>query len=186
MMQFTLQTEPVMKTTIEKHICHLFANALSYPDEDYQEKVTVCLQRLEEYPQAAESFRPFAEFVEAVEITRLEELFTATFDLNDKRPLEVGWHLYGEEYKRGQFLVKMRSLLREYEVEESTELPDHLSHCLQLLPGMEFADAEAFTQNYLLPALAQILEGFDADNSYEQVIISLEEFLTQTYGSDDQ
>ncbi len=185
MMQFTLQTEPVMKTTIEEDIYWLFSRVLSYPGDDYRETVETCLQRLGEYPQAAESFRPFAEHVRTAETTQLEELFTATFDLNDKRPLEVGWHLYGEEYKRGQFLVKMRSLLREYEVEESTELPDHLSHCLQLLPKMEFEDAEAFAQNYLLPGLEQILEGFDSDNPYEQVIISLQQFLTHTYGSDE-
>lgn len=186
MMQFSLHTEPAVELTIEEEICRLFSKVLSYPAEGYQEKVTACLQRLEEYPQAAESFAPFAEYVETAKITRLEELFTATFDLNDKRPLEVGWHLYGEEYKRGQFLVKMRGLLREYEVEESTELPDHLSHCLRLLPEMEFADAEAFVQNYLLPALEQILDGFDSENPYEQVIISLQEFLTHTYGRNDE
>lgn len=186
MMQFSLQTEPVMKITIEEHICQLFAKVLSYPDEDYQEDVTTCLLRLEEYPEVTESFRPFAKFVGAAEATRMEELFTATFDLNDKRPLEVGWHLYGEEYKRGQFLVKMRALLREYEVDESTELPDHLGHCLQLLPKMEIADAEAFARNYMLPALEQILQGFDSDNPYEQVIISLQQFLTQTYGSNEE
>ncbi len=41
-----------------------------------------------------------------------EELYTRTFDLNPVCALEIGWHLFGEDYERGAFLVRMRDQLR--------------------------------------------------------------------------
>jgi len=39
-----------------------------------------------------------------------------TFDINPACALEVGWHLFGEDYMRGQFLVRMREELSKYEI----------------------------------------------------------------------
>ena len=67
------------------------------------------------------------------EPSALEEAFTGTFDVNPACALEVGWHLFGEEYARGMFLVRMREELRKYGLAESSELPDHVSHVLAIV-----------------------------------------------------
>ena len=64
--------------------------------------------------------------------TQLEELYTRTFDLNPVCTPEVGWHIYGEQYRRGRFLVQARELLKIVGVDERGELPDHL---MSLLPA---------------------------------------------------
>ncbi len=42
-----------------------------------------------------------------------EEVYTRTFDGSDRRALEIGWHLHGENYARGALLVRLRKLLME-------------------------------------------------------------------------
>ena len=88
--------------------------------------------------------------------------------------LEVGWHLYGEDYHRGAFLVRMRGLLREHGVPEETELPDHLTHVLPVLGRLDDARAEALARGYVLPALVKMLDGFgEKRNPYRQLRLSL-------------
>jgi nitrate reductase delta subunit len=67
--------------------------------------------------------RSFVSEIEKMGVTDLEEFYTRTFDINPVSALEIGWHLYGEQYERGAFLVKMRELSRTLGVEESTSLP---------------------------------------------------------------
>ena len=47
------------------------------------------------------AFRSSGSFVEQHELWQIEETFTRTFDVNPACALEVGWHLFGEEYARG-------------------------------------------------------------------------------------
>ena len=96
------------------------ALALSYPGREEARAALVC-------------FPEFAEFDPA----GLEELYTRTFDINPVCSLETGWHLFGEDYNRGAFLVRMRGLLRQHGIEEGAELTDHLESALRVLSVME-------------------------------------------------
>jgi nitrate reductase assembly molybdenum cofactor insertion protein NarJ len=101
-----------------------------------------------------------------------------------QRALEIGWHLYGEQYKRGEFLVRMRSLLRRHGIAESLELPDHLSHCLLLLPRLEEREAFQFVRGCLRPGLERIRQGFEPENPYRYAIESLCWFLDRRFALD--
>ena len=56
-----------------------------------------------------------------------EQLGDAYRDINPECTLEVGWQLYGEDYNRGAFLVRMRAWMRSVGVEERGELPADLA-----------------------------------------------------------
>lgn len=172
------------ETSSEITLCEIFSHLLSYPDEDYKEWVESCAGGLDEPARAI--FQSFAEVARGEPLARLEENFVATFEMTRKRPLEIGWHLYGEQYKRGEFLVRMRKLLRDHGVEENHELPDHLSHCLVLLPRMEGSDAAAFVVGYLLPAIEKLLKGFQTENPYQQVLLTLQHLLSQPAGRSER
>jgi nitrate reductase delta subunit len=116
----------------------------------------------------------FASSTDGLTPADMEELYTRTFDINPISSLEIGWHLYGEAYERGVFLVTMRDLLRSHGVPESAELPDHLVHVLPLLARMDDAEAESFSRTYLVPALEKMLDGFSRQTSpYEHVLRAL-------------
>jgi nitrate reductase molybdenum cofactor assembly chaperone len=138
----------------EKSIYEQFAKLFEYPGEDYRANAEECLTALRrEHSNAAASLEEFCAPIRSLNTDDLRELFTRTFDLNPMCTLEIGWQLYGEDYQRGEFLVKMREQLREYALRESGELPDHLTHALALLAHLEPEEAAEFAGGYLLPAL---------------------------------
>ncbi len=106
----------------------------------------------------------------------LQELYIDTFEFNPAATLETGWHLFGENYERGEFLVRMRSELRRHGIAESTELPDHLTHLLPLVARMDRDDAERLAGESLLPALGKIAKAVAAgnDNPYQRVLAGID------------
>ena len=135
-----------------------FADLLAYPAPGTQ------------FPAAADAPEVVREFLaETATLSRgeLEELYPRTFDINPVSSLEVGWHLYGEQYDRGAFLVRMRDALRRAGLEEGTELPDHLTTALRLLARLPEAEASVFAREAVLPALEKMTKGFeDGENPY--------------------
>jgi nitrate reductase molybdenum cofactor assembly chaperone len=113
----------------------------------------------------------FHRQVYCLSLHELQELYIRTFDLNPVCALEMGWHLFGENYDRGLLLVKMRQQLRAHGLEEDTELPDHLTNALGLLPRMERQAAVYFAEAVVLPALEKMLEAIRGkENPYEHVL----------------
>ena len=109
------------------------------------------------------------------------DLTKGTFDSNAERALEVGWHLHGENYARGAFMVRMRQLLAQHGVEERTELPDHVSHVLPVLARADDELRVALARGVLLPALEKIAAGFgDGDNPYLGVVTGLKKYIEST------
>ncbi len=116
-----------------------------YPDESY---IAHCLDA---------ALDEFAAAMATLSTGEIQEQFTATFDWNPATALEIGWHLYGEQYARGEFLVRVREELRRHGIAESAELPDHLTHVLALLARMEDTKAEEFAREYVAPAVAKLV-----------------------------
>ena len=128
------------------------------------------------------ALQPFAGFAE-MEPVELEELYTRTFDINPVCSLETGWHLFGEDYNRGAFLVRMRGLLRDHGIEEGAELPDHLESALRVLAVMEPTPASELAREFILPAVAKMRAPFrKVDNPYATVLAEVEAFLRNNYG----
>jgi nitrate reductase molybdenum cofactor assembly chaperone len=157
----------------------LFAELFNYPREGYARAAERCLAAAEDFPMGArEALRKFTESIRGKSVEQLEELFVGTFDLNPVCVLEIGWHLYGDNYDRGAFLVKLRERLRHHEIAESSELPDHLTHVLALLARLEAEEAGSFAAESVLPALDKMLAGIAGKGSpYECLLEALRKTL---------
>lgn len=153
-------------------IYDLAARLFFYPGAAYREQVERCRQGFAvALPQGEVHLTAFADSLGKLTIEEIEELFTRTFDLNPLCALEIGWHLFGENYSRGEFLVQMRHELRRHELPESTELPDHLSHVLPVLGRLTSAEAGQFAARYVVPALDKMLTGLAGQgNPYESLL----------------
>jgi nitrate reductase molybdenum cofactor assembly chaperone len=123
-------------------------------------------------PEAAAELVPFVAFVASHDLGDCEEAYVRTFDVNPQRALEVGWQVFGEQYARGAFLVRMREMLRAAGVAESFELPDHMVHVLRLLPRIEASEARTLVESAVAPALRRILEDLakQEDRTYAGVL----------------
>lgn len=170
-----------MRTTFS--IFDTFARLFSYPDDRYKSTLVemreiIADESLHFSESVSDNLQTFLDAVAALPIEEMEELYTRTFDINPVASLEIGWHLYGEQYERGAFLVKMRDVLRRYQIEEVVELPDHMTHVLLAFGRMEKAEADEYAVKYLIPAIDKILEGFkDQKNPYEYVLQSIRSFI---------
>ena len=99
--------------------------------------------------------------------------------------MDLGWHLHGENYERGVFMVRIREMLREFNIPETSELPDHLTHILSVLPQMKSNDRNEFIHTRVLPATKKIIKGFgETESPYKNLIQFIYNVLKQQ--SNDQ
>jgi nitrate reductase assembly molybdenum cofactor insertion protein NarJ len=159
-----------------------YAVILLYPEQDHDAIVQLCIDRFgEEHGDVRAKVLDYLSCIESLSLSAREELYIRTFDLNKAGTLDLGWHLFGEDYNRGLFLVKLRQYLQLLEIPETTELPDHVSQVLRVLGRMSQIEANQFAYACVIPALEQIGEGIQEDNPHDQLINGLIELLRSIF-----
>lgn len=149
---------------------------ISYPELDIRSDLEKVSQSLN--GEKTDDFHIFREHVNKTELTKLQEEFTQLFDFTPNTCLDLGWHLHGENYERGVFMVRVREMLREFGVSESSELPDHLTHILTVLPKMDDSDRDEFVRTRVIPATEKIIKGFgEKENPYKHLIQFIHDVL---------
>lgn len=161
-------------------IFHLFARILDYPQTStgLVEVLRACEALAP--PEGRAPLREFRKFAEAAPLGRLQEVYSRTFDFNTICPY-VGYHLFGESYKRSAFLVELnrRYLAQGFEVE--AELPDHISLMLGFLAICnEIQLREELIAEALGPALGKMIEHLA--HPYSGVLQALQLVLQQEQG----
>ena len=166
-----------------RRLLNLFSQLLSYPQEGYLGLVEACRPLVAEVDvESADHLGCFGEQLSGQNTDELQELFVRTFDLNPICALEVGWQLFGDNYDRGDFLVRMQDELRRCGVERSTELPDHLCHMLLLLGRMEPDRAHELATTAVLPAVNKMLAGLEGKSiPHEHVLRAATRVLEACY-----
>ena len=169
--------------TAHRTLCRHFADLLSYPDGATRQKAADCAALLRNlYPEAAEPLCGFVNFLEQQDAARVEEIFTATFDLQPACHPYVGYQLCGESQQRTMFLIKLQQLYNQHGFTAGTELPDHLSTMLRFIGTVADHDCQQeLVSDGLLPALEKLLQGLDqGDHPYVELLSALRIFLTGT------
>lgn len=163
------------------------AQLVGYPTEETAAQARRAVVEL--YALAPELTGPldaFAAFVEGKTTTELEELFTRTFDINPTCALEVGWHLYGEEYMRGAFLVKMQQEQARLHVPRSSELADHLSYVLSTLARMEPEAGDDFARRCVIPAVTEMTDKLTAaESSHTDLLFTIYAVLNHRHATQE-
>ncbi len=161
------------------------ARLLLYPDAAFDDRLAAALAVLERSgpPAARAALQRFAREIRGRALTERQELFTQTFDFDPAAALEIGWHLFGEDYHRGELLVRLRAELRRHGLSENGELPDHLTLVLPLLDRMAAEEAADFYASCVVPALQCLQEGLRRKNSpYQWLLECLAEVLKERFG----
>ncbi len=165
-----------------KNILDAFAKTLLYPGTDHLALVQACRGLLEdEHPDVAQLVDQYAAAVAPLSLSEMEERYIKTFDLNKTGTLDLGWHLFGEDYNRGLFLVKLRQNLQFLEVPETNELPDHASQVLRVLGRMSRDEANKFSYACIIPAVEIIGEAIPEDNLHHDLISALSQLLRSLF-----
>ncbi len=117
----------------------------------------------------------FSKACEAASAGYLEELYTGTFDLQAICSPYIGHHLFGEDRRRGMFMVRLKDYYRSHNHPLNGELPDHISVMLKAaMWGEREEEAGDLKQFCLIPAVKKmtgLLEG--KSNPYHDVLAAL-------------
>lgn len=113
------------------------------------------------HPEAAVALKPFADFVESSSIVEIQELFLRSFDVQAITTLDIGFILFGEDYKRGKLLVHLNEEHNKARNDCETELSDHLPNLLRLLSKMNDDEMRFEIATLLIiPAVEKMLSEF--------------------------
>lgn len=164
------------------------ARLLAYPDDGFDRLLAAVPELVAaQVPDAGAPLQLFRDALAGLSPTDREELYTRTFDVNPACALEIGWHLFGEEYHRGALLVRLRDELRRHGIPEGTELPDHLLYVLPLLDRMDGDRADDFAACCVLPALEKMGGAFAGKgNAYGHLLQAVMLVVQQQYGASAQ
>lgn len=142
----------------------VLADIFRYPDEHYKSNVKRAEELMEaSYPEAYQKAKPFFDFVNTNDIHHIEVVFGKTFHIQAICYLDLGYVLFAEDYKRGEFLVKMKSEQEKANNDCGIELADNLPNVLTLMPLFEDPDfRKEFAEEVLFVALEMMVKEFDA------------------------
>jgi nitrate reductase delta subunit len=169
----------------DRDLYELLADLLAYPTPAIAEQAGACLLALEPVSKKArDHVEVFSRFCLANPVSRLEELYTDTFDLQPLCCPYVGYHLFDEDRGRGMFMVRLQEHFRAGNHQLNGELPDHISVMLRSLSGREGTGETRELIGYcLIPAVAKMVVLFKGgDNPYRGVLEATRMVLEQAHG----
>jgi len=120
---------------------------------------------------AQKHMRRFIAETAPLTLGKWEELHTATLDLSPQFVPYVGHVVWGESYRRGEFMADLKAAMREAEVDLGGELPDHIEPILRYLAAVDEPLNDLIE---VLPGaittMTQTLSKASADNPYRHLL----------------
>jgi nitrate reductase assembly molybdenum cofactor insertion protein NarJ len=162
----------------------ILAGLFDYPDH----KTGDLLYRTNDILQACSqeahgTFLRFQEPFREMDLHSREEYFINTFEVEALISMDLGYVLFGEDYKRGNFLAMMQQEQTGAGNNLGSELADHLPNVMRLLPLMSDHEvAEELACSIILPAIREILKKFEnTDNVYQHAFETLLKLMEKDF-----
>lgn len=133
--------------------------------------------------QAQVFLSSFGSFTNASSLAELQEDYVATFDFNPATAPYLGHHLYGDNQKKGAYMIALKQEFARFDYSPpGHELPDHLSVVLGFLAHLGKQEKEAerqlFIADYVLPGVQRMTTAFaDRQDSPWKALIETAELL---------
>lgn len=116
----------------------------------------------EKYELLADALQPFTDFASTASIDEMQELYTRTFEVQAITTLDLGYLLFGDDYKRAELLVNLN---REHSLvgnDCGTELADHLPNVIRLVARLQDDPARReLVEKLVCPGLQKMISEFE-------------------------
>src|SRR3989338_189966 len=158
----------------------LLADLFEYPQPGYIETVKgVQFYLKKNYPEAAETLSSFSNHIFQMSLKDIQELYSRSFDVQAATTLDVGYVMFGDDYKRGELLVNLNREHREAQNECGHELPDHLPNMLRLIVKLkDEALVMELVREIMAPALLKMVSDFDPKRLENREILYRKHYKT--------
>ncbi len=163
------------------------AKSLEYPAAETADN---CIAAAETLPEThafmADALLKLGDWLKQATLGEGEEWYSRLFDLSPVCTLNIGYHLFGEQYERGAFLAGLVGEHRRAGAQVPDDLPDYLPAVLRLLTRIESTeDATLLVSHALLPALDRMVEEMgSSDAPWSRVIRELPAVLETTFDTE--
>ena len=120
----------------KRYLPKVLSLLLQYPDDEFILSLEELKEAVERIPQMEQRQRcvNFLNCLGNKPLIRLQQEYSATFDLNPSTCLNLTYHKWGDSRERGNALVGFHRLYHQAGYESSTgELPDYLPLVLEYL-----------------------------------------------------
>ncbi len=137
-------------------------------------------------PNAGKTLQPFTDVISNVTKIELEDIYLRTFEVQSIVTLDIGYIVFGDDYKRGELLVNLNKEHKAYGIDCGGELADNLSNILRLLNVLNDNNLRNDLVNMIVaPALVKMIEGFGDDQlaAKEKVYIKHHKTLLEKHES---
>ena len=143
----------------------LLADLLEFPSAGFLKRVEITREAFRDRcPKAAAELDDFLALLPKDSIDAIQELHTRSFDVQSLTALDVGYVLFGEDYKRGELLANLSREHKAVENDCGVELGDHLTNLLRLLSKMPDAELmEEMVQELIGPAIRKMIAEFNPE-----------------------
>jgi nitrate reductase delta subunit len=176
-----------MMEKIKMHsIYDSLADLLDYPRTECPSLIESCGELVvNESSESSDAFTNFRDTVMPLSLSELQELYTRTFDLSPVCALDIGYHLFGENYKRGVFLANLRETEAPFDLGQEHQLPDYLPVLLRLLTKLDDEELRsALIVDCMIPALEKMLKTLsEGENPYRYLIAAVTTVLKSEAGA---
>jgi nitrate reductase molybdenum cofactor assembly chaperone NarJ/NarW len=162
-------------------IYQLLSYFLNYPDSDFFKN----LNRFKDIINKSdynlnESFNMFSSLLDSSSVDTVQEFYSETFELKPKCTLHVGVHIFGDDtLKRGVLMARFKEAYQDYDVKQSSELPDFLPTLLVLSTKInEIQLLHSLLEECLIFPVEKMIESFDqSQNPYVFLLVSIHNLL---------
>ncbi len=158
-------------------ICAWFADVLEYPDERLLDRLgDWSPSGTEADPTAGTLVSGFREDAERMGLARLQEVYTAAFDLDADCSLYVGHHVFGENVRRSLFMARLAAEYRAWPpAAAGRDLPDRLPAVLRYADGPIPGDVRTeLVEQVVGPAVRHVTKALaDRDHPYASLLRAL-------------
>ncbi len=154
-------------TDEKRFLLKLLSRCLVYPDAEALEalpEMEAAAASLGE-PRVRERLADFMALLKAQPLLKLQEHYTAVFDMNPSASLNLTYHLMGDREDRGRALAELLDVYRRAGFEPAVnELPDFLPLMLEFMAASSPAQPPALILRCLsaVPALSGRLKETDS------------------------
>ena len=125
----------------KQSVLRAFSTLIDYPES--KESLDGQLEILgNDYaPNDKDRIKLLKRWMDGQSLGSLQEAYTGIFDINSLCSPYIGYHLFGEDYKRSLLLTGLKEKFRFFGFDQSyDEMPDHLSVILKFLSNFKITE----------------------------------------------
>ena len=153
----------------------LFADIFDYPERPIAKSLGDCIGELTPaIPEALAQLKNFQNAIAEKSLGQLQEVYTNAFDLRPDCTPNLGYHLFGDDGRRGLFLAELKGRMESRGIRPGVELPDHIALLLRYVDVADEEERLPVIEDCLLPAVARMVEVLKpSGNPYEHALSAL-------------